>query len=75
MRLAVVVGKHGHTIVERNRLRRRLRELARVKLIPAVKRMDIVLRVSPSAYEASFSVLAEEIDTIVSRLQASAEKP
>ena len=74
VRLAVVVGKHGHTIVDRNRLRRQLRELARVKLIPELKRMDIVLRANPSAYDTVFSVLAGEIDTIVSRLQASVKE-
>ncbi len=68
MRLAVVVAKHGHTIVERNRLRRRLRELVRVRMLPRHARMDVVLRSFPKAYEAAFSVLGEEIDWISGEL-------
>ncbi|MEP6509535.1 MAG: ribonuclease P protein component, partial [Gemmatimonadales bacterium] len=68
MRLAVVVAKHGHTIVERNRLRRRLRELARVRMLPLHSGMDVVVRSLPGAYDAPFSVLGEEIDRISNEL-------
>lgn len=71
-RVAVVVGKHGHTIVERNQLRRRLRELIRVKLIPVLTRIDIVLRAQASAYEAPYTLLADEVDTLRSRMEKSA---
>jgi ribonuclease P protein component len=64
VRLAVIVGKHRHTIVERNRLRRRLRELARVRLIPFASSVDVVIRSLPVAYEASFAQLTTEIDQI-----------
>lgn len=64
VRLAVIVGKHRHTIVERNRLRRRLRELARIRLIPFHSKVDVVIRSLPTAYDASFSVLTDEIDEI-----------
>ena len=64
MRLAVIVGKHGHTIVERNRLRRRLRELARVRILPGHTGMDVVLRSLPKAYDATFNDLGNEIDQI-----------
>ena len=69
MRLAVVVAKHGHTIVERNRLRRRLRELARVRMLPEHSRMDVVLRSLPKAYDVDFNALREEIDWISSELR------
>jgi len=68
MRLAVIVAKHGHTIVERNRLRRRLRELARVRMLPKHSKMDVVLRSLPKAYDTEFSVLGEEIDWISGEL-------
>ena len=68
-RAAVVVGKHGHTIVERNQLRRRLRELVRVKILPALEATDIVVRALPSAYERSFADLSKEIDEVMGRLQ------
>ena len=68
MRLAVVVAKHGHTIVERNRLRRRLRELARVRMLPLHSKLDVVLRSLPKAYETAFDVLGREIDWISGEL-------
>lgn len=64
VRVAVIVGKHRHTVVERNRLRRRLRELARLRLIPFHSELDVVIRSLPTAYDASFSVLTDEIDLI-----------
>jgi len=68
-RVAVIVGKHGHTIVERNRLRRRLREIVRTNLIPEITRMDIVVRSFPSAYEASFAQLKIEVQRLTSELE------
>ena len=63
-RVAVVVGKFGHTIVERNKLRRRLRELARTRLIPLTEATDIVVRSLPVGYQATFDDLKNEIDRI-----------
>ena len=68
--MAVIVGKHGHTIVERNQLRRRIRELARIHLIPLYKSLDLVLRALPSAYGADFSQLSNEVDEIKAGLSA-----
>ena len=67
-RAAVVVGKHRHSIVERNRLRRRLRELVRTKLLPAIGGMDLVVRSLPSAYDASFDTLLMEIEKVAELL-------
>jgi len=68
-RAAVIVGKHGHTIVERNRLRRRLRELVRLKILSTMKTNDIVVRAFPSAYDSSFDQLSKEIDEVIGMLQ------
>lgn len=73
VRLAVIVGKHRHTVVERNRLRRRLRELARIRLIPFHSELDVVIRSLPAAYEASFSALTNEIDEIGRQLGEQTE--
>jgi ribonuclease P protein component len=73
VRLAVIVGKHRHTVVERNRLRRRLRELARTRLIPFYSELDVVIRTLPTAYDASFSVLTSEIEEIGRQLSEQAE--
>jgi len=71
-RAAVIVGKHGHTIVERNRLRRRLRELVRLKILSAAKENDIVVRAFPSAYDSSFEQLSKEIDDVIGMLHEPA---
>ena len=70
-RAAVVVGKHRHSIVERNRLRRRLRELLRTKVLPTIGGVDLVVRSLPSAYEASFDVLLIEMERVAELLRKS----
>jgi ribonuclease P protein component len=64
----VIVGKHGHTVVERNLLRRRLRELVRTRLIPVVGGKDIVVRVLATGYDASFDQLSGEISEVIAGL-------
>lgn len=70
-RVAVVVGKHGHEIVERNRLRRRLRELVRMKLIPSLGGIDLVIRSLSTAYEATFEELKGEIEVVCTKLSSA----
>lgn len=69
-RVAVIVGKHGHTIVERNRLRRRLRELTRTRILPGIPVLDMVIRSFSSAYDVTFNELRAEIEIIRSKLLA-----
>ena len=64
----MVVPKYSHTIVDRNQLRRRIRELTRTALIPGCKGIDLIIRALPVAYEADFGSLAAEIDTIKTKL-------
>jgi ribonuclease P protein component len=71
-RVAVIVAKHGHSIVERNRLRRRLRELARTRIIPVTHGVDLVIRSLATAYDASFEQLGSEVETVVAKLSAMA---
>ena len=61
-RLGLVVPNHGATAVARNRLRRRLRELARRRVIPGLVPMDLVIRARASAYRAEFSDLAADLE-------------
>ncbi len=61
MRVGVVVPRYGHTAVDRNRLKRRIRELARVELLPLELRLDVVLRVSETAYAATFEELRDAV--------------
>lgn len=70
-RAAFVVPRHGHTIVERNRLKRRLREIVRRGWLPVAHReglaIDVVVRARPAAYDASFGRLRRDL---VNRLEA-----
>ena len=63
-RVGIVVPKYRHNIVSRNRLRRRLRELTRIRLLPNLGNVDLLLRAKPPAYETSFAQLASDIDAI-----------
>jgi ribonuclease P protein component len=47
--------------VARNRLKRRLRELVRIQILPATLSVDIVLRIRQEAYGASFDGLSKDI--------------
>jgi ribonuclease P protein component len=73
-RVGVVVPKHGRTIVDRNRTKRRLRELARLRLLPVIGRVDLVVRAKPEAYRSSFGELAAQVDTIASWAAGIAER-
>jgi ribonuclease P protein component len=70
-RVAVIVGKSGHRIVERNLLRRRLRELMRTRFIPVVKPVDCIVRATASAYDASFVDLTAEVEEIAVKLRST----
>ncbi len=60
-RLAVIVPRHSHTAVRRNRLRRRLREIGRRQVLPVLAdATDVAVRARPSAYGASFETLCRE---------------
>ena len=61
-RVGVIVPKFKRSGVDRNRLKRRLRELIRIRLLHAVPHADIVVRADPAAYDASFDQLAAQID-------------
>jgi ribonuclease P protein component len=66
-RFGQVVPKHRHDLVERNRLRRRLREIGRRDVIPrlwqAGARVDFLVRAKRQAYDATFDELRGEILT------------
>ena len=69
MRVGFVVPKFKHSAVDRNRLKRRLRELSRLRLLPTALPADVVVRVKPDAYGATFDALAAEVDTILVQLR------
>jgi ribonuclease P protein component len=63
-RVGIVVPKYRQTIVRRNLVKRRLRELARIRLLPILGRVDLLLRAKPPAYGTTFDQLASDVDTI-----------
>lgn len=67
-RVGFIVPRYRHSAVDRNRLKRRLRELVRVELLPGLGPRDVVLRVSPRAYRQDFDVLRSEILQLRDRL-------
>jgi ribonuclease P protein component len=63
-RLAVVVPRHTQTAVSRNRLRRRIREIGRRYVLPALDApTDVAVRARAAAYEATFDRLRLEVVT------------
>lgn len=61
-RVGIIVPKHKRSGVERNRLKRRLRELARLRLLPVVAEGAVLLRARPEAYGAAFEALARDVE-------------
>jgi ribonuclease P protein component len=64
-RLGLVVPKHRQRIVDRNLLKRRLRELGRTEVLPQLEGApmpwDILIRARREAYGAGFEELREEL--------------
>jgi ribonuclease P protein component len=67
-RVGIVVPKHKRSAVDRNRLRRRLRELVRVRMLPVIPSCDVLIRSLPRAYEAPFDLLSVEVERVVNRV-------
>ena len=63
-RVGVVVPKYRRNIVDRNRTKRQLRELARTRILPTAGSIDVLIRAKPEAYGAKFDELAMEVDAI-----------
>jgi ribonuclease P protein component len=72
-RIGIIVPRHQHSAVDRNRLKRRLRELARTVLLPALRdrpATDLAIRARREAYSAEFAGLREDIVAIARQLGA-----
>jgi len=74
-RIGFIVPKHGHSSVERNRLKRRLRELGRLQILDVTgigspgSAIDIVMRVLPGAYQLQYEALRSEVGLLCERLR------
>ncbi|MCU0646883.1 MAG: ribonuclease P protein component [Gemmatimonadaceae bacterium] len=70
-RVGIVVPKYGRSSVERNRLKRRLRELVRRTWLPqwrASAPLDVLVRVLPVAYARAFDALGVELQQLGARV-------
>ena len=67
--------KHKHRIVERNLVKRRLREIGRMEVLPhldaAERPLDLMVRARPEAYGASFEALRDELVELTEGLCSS----
>lgn len=63
-----MVPKYGFSAVRRNKLKRRLRELARQRLLPLPLSCDVLVRARRDAYAASFTQLGDEIEQLAAQL-------
>jgi len=71
-RLGLVVPKHGRRIVDRNLLKRRLREIGRREILPGLDaraaHKDVLVRARKEAYTMSFDALTHELKQAVEGL-------
>jgi ribonuclease P protein component len=61
-RVGIIVPRHRHSAVDRNRLKRRLRELVRTRLLPSLPPVHVVVRVRREAYDDDFAALGRQIE-------------
>jgi ribonuclease P protein component len=66
------VPKYSHNSVDRNRVKRRLREIVRLDVLPALPNVDVVVRALPSAYGADVAALREQCVRACSRIGGAA---
>ncbi|MBT8461003.1 MAG: ribonuclease P protein component, partial [Gemmatimonadetes bacterium] len=66
-RAGIIVPRFGHTIVQRNRLKRRLREFVRTGWLPIAwgqnPVQEILVRARPAAYSTELGTLREALDS------------
>ena len=69
-RATCITPKHGRSGVERNRLRRRIKELMRALLLSRGEQHDWLVRTRPPAYDLSYGELASALEALVDELAA-----
>ncbi len=71
-RLGLVVPKHRRRIVDRNRLKRRLREIGRRELLPRLREeglgLDVLVRARREAYGVGYGQLRQELMEMIEEL-------
>ena len=67
-RVGWIVPKYKHGSVERNRVKRRLREVVRLDLLPVLPPCDVVIRALPMAYERDWTTFRAELQRALRKL-------
>ncbi len=70
-RVGFVVPRYKHSAVDRNTVKRRLRELVRLHMLDPLQArppLDVVIRAFPSAYDRDFDALRSELLQALKRL-------
>lgn len=66
--------RYSHSAVERNLVKRQLRELIRTEVLPSMGALDLVIRATPSAYGADYLTLRTAVRKAIDRIrQGTAE--
>jgi ribonuclease P protein component len=77
-RVGVIVPRYGRSAVDRNRLKRRLREVVRREWLPAWRArapLDVVVRMLPPAYGRDGASLRRELAQLADRIDRQRETP
>ena len=67
----MIVPRYSHSAVERNLVKRRLRELIRTEMLPSMAALDVVIRAAPSAYGADYETLRAGVRQAIERMRQS----
>ena len=71
-RWGMIIPKHRHSIVERNRVKRRLREIGRTRVLPRLRKqgltLDVLVRARPEAYGVGYRRLSKELQSMTEDL-------
>jgi ribonuclease P protein component len=61
VRVGIIVPKYRHSAVERNRLKRQLRDIVRTQLLGTLPAIDVVIKAQPTSYRADYGTLMDEL--------------
>lgn len=67
-RLGLIVPRFQHSAVARNRVRRRLREIARRGPLGTLPPVDVLVRARRAAYAAGFAALRDDLTQALARI-------
>jgi ribonuclease P protein component len=63
-----IVPKYKHGSVERNLVKRRVREVVRLDVLPTLAPCDVVIRALPMAYDRDWATFRRELVRAVQKL-------